>query len=40
MGRAYAVREKKIKVYLMHLDDEDKIKKAIEGTDFEFAPLF
>ena len=33
-------REKKIKVYLMHLDDEDKIKKAIEGTDFEFAPLF
>ena len=29
-----------VKIYLMHLDNEEKIAKAIEGTGIELAPLW
>ena len=32
--------ENGVKVYLMHLDNESKIKAMIEGTDIEIAPLW
>ena len=31
--------EKGIRVFLMHMDDEEKIEKTMEGTGAEFAPL-
>ena len=32
-------KEKNVKVYLMHLDDTEKIAEAVKETDYEFAPL-
>ena len=31
--------KKNVKVTLMHLDDEEKIRQMIADTDFEFAEL-
>ena len=40
MGFGMNIEKKNVKVYLMHLDDEEEIKKAIAGSKFEFAPLY
>ncbi|MCR5202119.1 MAG: MBL fold metallo-hydrolase [Lachnospiraceae bacterium] len=34
------IKEKGAKVYLMHIDNEEEMLKKIEGTGFEFAPLY
>lgn len=43
MGRALPAlieyARKGVKVYLMHLDDEEKIREAIKGTGLQIAPL-
>ena len=33
------LKEKNVTVFLMHLDDEEKIREAVRGTGFNLAPL-
>ncbi len=39
-SRVAEMSEKGVRVFLMHLDDEARIKQTLEGTGAELAPLF